>query len=321
MRAEQPHPEGHEDRTPDAVGALIRAAADGELTDAEAAAFERLCAQRDCTKDRVRFEQTLRETCGRVMRAPPCPDALRARITTLAAETRGTGAGADAGVSAPEALAPHTRERAFWQRSPAMAAAAVVLLSVAGVLVWQAANMPGIQPPAGMTTQQVAYRDQLAGFVSAEHSRCCDDAAAATKLVHRDADRARAHINDTLGPVGFDITAASRAAPAGSSIEFWGGGDCHVPGFERSAHLRFDAVDPDGNTVRLSLFIMPDNGRLPLAEGVTHKLDAAACDKAGVRAFVWRDAGTVHLLVSEAGGSFCPAVRDLLNAPRTVAGL
>lgn len=108
-------------------------------------------------------------------------------------------------------------------------------------------------------------------------------------------------------------------APGG--LSFRGDLGYRAPGFERSAHLRFDAVDPDGNTVRLSLFVMPDNGLLPLAEGVTHKLDAAACEKAGVRAFVWRNAGTVHLLVSEAGGSFCPAVRDLLNAPRTVAGL
>lgn len=321
MRAEQPHPEGHEDRTPDAVGALIRAAADGELTDAEVAAFERLCAQRDCTKDRVKFEQTLRETCGRVMRAPPCPDALRARITTLAAETRGSDAGADAGVSAPEAFAPHTRERSFWLRSPAMAAAAVVLLSVAGVLVWQAANMPGLQSPAAMTTQQVDFRDRVAGFVAEEHNRCCrSDKSATDKLVYRDIEAARDHLTAAFGRADFALRPVADA-PTGSRVEFWGGGDCRVPGYERSAHLRFDATDPAGNDIRLSLFIMPDNQRLPLKDGVTYRLNAEACSKAGVRAYAWRADGLIHLLVSEASGDFCSAVRNIFQAPRTLAGL
>ncbi|MCC5823976.1 MAG: hypothetical protein LAT64_13610 [Phycisphaerales bacterium] len=329
MRGEHLNPEGHDDRTPHSVGALIRAAADGELTDEQIAAFERLCAQRDCTEDRVKFEQTLRATCGRVMQAPACPEALRARILTLAAadqsgQTQAAqthAAETQPAADGPEAIAPYTRQRSFWLRSPAMAAAAVVLLSVAGVLIWQAANMPGLQPPAGMTTQQVDFRDRVAGFVAEEHNRCCrSDKSATDKLVYRDIEAARDHLTEVFGRSDFTLRPVADA-PAGSRIEFWGGGDCRVPGYERSAHLRFDATDPAGNDIRLSLFIMPDNQRLPLKDGVTYRLNAEACSKAGVRAYAWRADGLIHLLVSEASGDFCSAVRNLFQAPRTLAGL
>lgn len=318
MRGDRLNPEGHDDRTPESVGALIRAAADGELAEEQIAAFERLCAQRDCTQDRVKFEQTLRDTCARVMQAPACPEALRARILALttANQTAQTGA-----ADGPEAIAPYTRQRSFWQRSPAMAAAAVVLLSVAGVLVWQAANMPGLQPPAAMTTQQVDFRDRVAGFVAEEHRRCCrSDKSATDKLVYRDIHAARDHLTAAFGRADFALRPVADA-PTGSRVEFWGGGDCRVPGYERSAHLRFDATDPAGNDIRLSLFIMPDNQRLPLEDGVTYRLNAEACNKAGVRAYAWRADGLIHLLVSEASDDFCSAVRNIFQAPTTLAGL
>ncbi len=348
MRAEDIHPEGCGGTNARSVGALIRAAADGELTAEQVAEFERLCAERQCTQDRVRFEQTLRESCGRVMTGGPCcTEALRARILELAARTRDEAApaaagdamgggltgrvpeGVSEGVSGGaagrtesmdervERLAVQTRTPAFWRRSPGLVAAAAVLLSAAGVLVWQATRLPGVQPPPGMTHQQVAFRDRVAGFVSGEHSRCCrSDVAAQAKLIHRDPAVARAHYAQVFGTASLHLDAG--AVEAGT-VSFWGGGDCHVPGSTVSAHIRFDAVSPQGEAVQLSLFVMPDNQRLPLEPGTTYRLESAACDEAGVSLYGWSAGGLTYLLVSEASGEFCAMVRGALQAPAAVA--
>lgn len=322
MRPEDTHPEGCSGGNARSVGALIRAAADGELSPEQVAEFERLCAERNCTQDRVRFEQTLRESCGRVLTASPCcTESLRARIVAMAAGTRdGDGSGVASVESVAERverLSPQTRTMGFWRRSPGMAAAAALLLSVAGVLVWQASRLPTAAPPAGMTHQQVAYRDRVAGFVAGEHGRCCrSDVAAQAKLIHRDPASARAHYAQAFGT--GSVTVEAGAVDAGA-VSFWGGGDCHVPGSTRSAHMRFDAVSPEGEPIRLSLFVMPNNERLPLEPGTTYRLNAAACDEAGVALYGWTADGLTYLLVSEATGEFCGMVRRALYAPVRVA--
>lgn len=318
------------------IGALIRAAADAELTEAQASEFERLCAERHCTEDRVRFEQTLRECCGRVMRvSPACSETLRNRVLTMAAAARTDDAHADdanahdAGsnpeaqpeLSAPERLAPATRSQGFWRQSSAMTAAAAVLLMVAGGLFWQASSLSTSGPGAetGWTTEQVSYRDRVSGFVTNEHMRCCrSDQAANAKLIYRDLDAARAHYAQTFGMSQVPIAALP---PATGEVRFFGGGDCHVPGSRASAHLRFDAVDPEGNPLRLSLFIMPDNNRLPVSESVTYRVTSSDCEKAGVALYAWKSNGLIHLLVTEAKGEFCSTVRDSFLAPAQVAGL
>jgi hypothetical protein len=323
MRPEDTHPKGCGGDSARSVGALIRAAADQELTPEQVAEFERLCAERNCTEDRVRFERTLRESCGRVMTGSPCcTEMLRAKIVAMAARTRGEdGAG---GVTGPESVADRverlssqTRTVGFWRRSPGMAAAAALLLSAAGVLVWQASRLPTAPPPAGMTHRQVAYRDRVAGFVSGEHTRCCrSDVAAQAKLIHRDPAAARDHYAQAFGTGSVAVEAG--AVEAGQ-VSFWGGGDCHVPGTTRSAHVRFDAVSPEGEPIRLSLFVMPDNERLPLEPGTTYRLNASACDKAGVSLYAWCADGLTYLLVSEAKGEFCGMVRRALHAPVEMA--
>lgn len=301
---------------------MIRAAADGELSPEQVSEFERLCAERDCTQDRVRFEQTLRESCGRVLTASPCcTEALRAKIMAMASGTRdgdgGASEGSESVADRVERLSAQTRTVAFWRRSPGMAAAAVLLFSVAGVLVWQASRLPTVAPPAGMTQQQVAYRDRVAGFVAGEHSRCCrSDVAAQAKMIHRDPASARAHYAQAFGAGSVALEAGPVEA---GQVSFWGGGDCHVPGSTKSAHMRFDAVSPEGEAIRLSLFVMPDNERLPLESGTTYRLNAAACDEAGVALYAWSADGLTYLLVSEATGDFCGMVRRALHAPVRVA--
>jgi hypothetical protein len=316
-------------RLPEGVspGELIRMAADGELTDEQVAAFEKLCAERDCTQDRVRFEQTLRECCGRVMRDKPCcPEALRTRIRAMAASQSPFHAADHAqaeSVSVAEAMAPRTRSAAFWRRSPGLAAAAVVLLSLAGVLIYQGARVPtgGAPGSAAWSGQTVAYQEQVARFVAAEHLRCCEDEAAASKMIVRDLDQARDRFARSLGVASLDLSADLPAGGETGSMTFYGAGDCHVPGASRSAHARYDATGPDGTAVHLSLFVMPDEGRLALAEGKTYVVTSSTCDEQGVSLFAWREGGVVYLLVSEARGDFCKAVRKALHAPDAVGTL
>lgn len=300
------------------VGALIRAAADGELTDAQVAEFERLCAERNCTQDRVKFEQTLKDCCGRVMNAPCCTEALRVKVLRIAAETRPTNpelAPAPAS-SRAEAMAHTTRQQAVWRRSPGMVAAAAVLAGAAGVLVWQATRVPTSQAPVGWNAEQVSYREQVSGFVANEHGRCCKSKEAAdAKLVIRDPEKARQHLTDLFGLPADTVT------PGADFVRFFGGGDCHVPGTDRSAHLRFDAVTPEGETVRLSLFVAPDQQKLPMDEGVTYAVASKACLDTGLGLYAWRSNGILYLLVSEAKGDFCTQVRKALHAPTTLAAL
>lgn len=307
------------------IGSLIRAAADGELTSEQVAAFEKLCAERNCTQDRVRFEKTLKDCCGRVLTANQCcTEKLRAKICAMAEQSRHEGVpegfslGEAGAASRVEAMAPATRERSFWLKSPGLAAAAVVLLSVAGVLIYQSASLP-TAVPAGWTVEQASYRDQVAGFVTGEHQRCSkSEEASEKKLVIHNVEQAREHFETAFGLDSVDLV-SDLSTGQGGQLVFWGGGDCHIPGAAHSGHVRFDAVSPDGAALRLSLFLMPDSGRLPMDEGVTYRVGATACDKAGVRLYAWRSAGVLYLLVSEASGDFCSAVRRTLHAPEIVA--
>ncbi|MFK7883582.1 MAG: hypothetical protein AB8F26_05285 [Phycisphaerales bacterium] len=309
------------------VGALIRAAADGELTDAQVESFEQLCAERDCTNDRVRFEQTLREACGKAMAdQPKCPDILRAKIQAMAATGGDAGQPFGAAIrsetgseSAVEAMAEQTRSVSFWRRSPGMLAAAAVLFIAAGVLILQSASLPSGPVPAGWTAQQVSDKDRIANFVAKEHNRCChSDRASEAKLVIRDIEEARTYFASALGVANIGVSAEQAES---GEVNFWGGGDCHVPASDSSGHLRFDAVSPDGGDLRLSLFVVNDQGQMPMEEGVTYRVSSESCDKAGVRLFTWKQAGVVYLLVSEAEGAFCGTVRQTLHAPDDVRSL
>lgn len=305
------------------VGALIRMAADEELTDAQVAEFERLCVQHDCTRDRVRFEQTLRACCGRVMTTPACTESLRLKIKAMA--DREWDQAPDNSHHEPEKPSAaglflssdgQSRVRPYFRsRSGGLAAAAVLLLSVAGVLIWQSLSLPSATPPASWTTEQASYGEQIAGFVTTEHSRSGQNGGVAdADLVIHDLEKARAHFEQAFGVSGMNLQ------PRSNEVKFWGGGDCRLPGADESAHLRFHAVSPEGRAVRLSLFMAPDTQRLPMQEGVTYALGSKVCDNAGVTLFAWRKNGVMYLLVSEASGEFCAKIRHMLHAPRTLAG-
>ncbi|MBM92367.1 MAG: hypothetical protein CMJ35_12250 [Phycisphaerae bacterium] len=321
MSNEQQHPEHAQEAFLDALfeespinlAALLRACADGELNEQQCERLKKVIADRPEAPSQHDFEQALRGCCSRAMDKPQCPKALRDRVTSMAATA--VAADQDAYAQQIEDSNSTTRNRSFWARTPAMGIAAAVLLSVAGVLVWQSASIFGVlSPSTPLNIEQASYSERVGQFVLGEHKRCCNDDAAEAKLIQHDISQASAYFSQQFErPVRLPQMEENQ-----EQIRFYGGGDCHVPETIQSGHLRFDAIDPNGEAISVSLFIAPDPGVLPLEEGVTYRLSSSACDAAGARLFVWVSGGVQYLLVSEASDKTCGDVRDLMDAPRRI---
>lgn len=320
MSNEQPHPEHAQEAFLDALfeespvnlAALLRACADGELNERQCDRLKQFIADHPHAPAQHDFEQVLRGCCGRAMTKPSCPKALRDRVAALAATAAADHDGYDNRI---EDAASYTSKRSFWARSPILGIAAVLLLSVAGVLIWQSTNLVGaFTPTTPLNIEQASYSERVGEFVLGEHSRCCQDQVAKAKLVKQDITQAVAYFSEQFQrPVQMP-----NLSQGDERIQFYGGGDCHVPETARSGHLRFDAFDQQGVAMSVSLFIAPDPGILPLDEGVTYRLSSAACDAAGARLFVWVSGGVQYLLVSEASDKTCASVRGLMNAPKSL---
>lgn len=324
MTNEQPHHEHAQDAFIDAlfeqspinVAALLRACADGELNPEQCARLERLLADHPESQSQHEFEHKLRECCKRSMARPCCPQALRERIGAIAAGSVGAPPSDDeAYAHRIEGANACTRDRSFWSRSPMIGVAAALLLGVAGVLIWQSANLgmiPGVSP---RNIEPASYSERVGNFVLSEHTRCCIEEAAQNKLVEHDVNDAVAYFSDRFErPVSTpDMSQSDR------HVEFYGGGDCHIPMTSKSGHLRFDAYDDAGNHISLSLFIAPDPGILPLEEGTTYRMRSTACDSAGASLFVWVSRGVQYVLVSEATDETCASVRSIMNAPEPLS--
>ncbi|MFG0298128.1 MAG: hypothetical protein ACF8K1_00795 [Phycisphaerales bacterium JB047] len=321
MSNEQQHPEHAQEAFLDALfeespinmAALLRACADGELSEAQCERLKAIIGDCPVTPTRVAFDEALRGCCSRAMDKPQCPKALRDRITSMAATA--VSAEQDAYAQQIEDSNASTRNRSFWARPSVMGIAAAVLLSVAGVLVWQSASIFGVLGSSTpLNIEQASYSERVGQFVLGEHNRCCNDDAAEAKLVQHDIEQAVEYFSQQFErPVRLPDMAGDQ-----EHIKFYGGGDCHVPETIRSGHLRFDAFDRHGEAISVSLFIAPDPGVLPLEEGVTYRLSSSACDAAGARLFVWVSEGVQYMLVSEASDKTCEDVRDLMNAPVSI---
>lgn len=317
--------------SPPNIAALIRARVDGELTPAQEERFERLMAEHGADSSGVAsqaaLERALRARCGHVLGSGVrCPQDLRDRVGALIAapqsqtnEPAHTPAASQVAAAQDpsyadriERASSYTRERSFWAKSPLMGIAAVLLLSVAGVLVWQSVNLSGsYRAMPTLNMEQASYSERVGAFVLNEHMRCCDDQSADAKLVERDAAEAIARFAERFDrPVQMPDMAMSEGR-----VDFYGAGDCHVPETSVSGHMRFDAIDDNGNPIAVSIFIAPDPGIFPLEEGVTYRVNSEACDKVGARLFVWISEGVQYLLVSEASDETCATVRELMNAP------
>ncbi|MHA7814685.1 MAG: hypothetical protein ACX94C_14975 [Phycisphaerales bacterium] len=329
MTNEKPHHEHAQDAFIDAlfeqspinIAALLRACADGELSPDQCERLEQLLKDHPHAETQHAFEEKLRDCCKRSMERPCCPQALRERVSAIVAGGAEAGGAADAAAGQAsddeayaqriEGAASYTRSPSFWARSPMIAVAAVLLLGVASVLIWQSAGLSSGFGNSPRNIEPASYSERVGQFVLSEHTRCCADEAAERKLVKNDIAQAVSYFSERFDrPVSApDMTQSDH------EVQFYGGGDCHVPMTSMSGHLRFDAQDDLGNVISLSLFVSPDPGILNLEEGTTYVMRSKACDEAGANLFVWVSGGVQYVLVSEATDQTCASVRSIMKAP------
>lgn len=281
------------------VPALIRAAADGELTAPERAAFERVRAADPSIDARVEFERALRERVAGAMREPAAaPASLRDSITGMFEREREIDR--ELGV---ETLAVQTRSRRFWASGPTWLAVAASLALLTAVTVL-------MQTPVGSTVAPMfgnaaaARLMNASDFIVAEHDKCSAfDQYFERKFDVRDSAQAPDAVVELLGqpPIRINLDEAG--------YEFTGVGGCHVPGPGASAHLIYKSSD--GSRPTLSLFIQKDTGASPRLEtGVRYRCRTTA----GAPVLVWRDAGVIYYLFSPDDEARDSATR-LFNAP------
>lgn len=289
-----------DERTNMNIAALLRAAADDELSPQERARLDAHLAEHPEHASCVEFERELKGACAKAMGSPACPESLRASVEAM----RGSDDGA-------VVLGGDTRDRSFWQRSGLMVAVAAALVFAAGALLWSSSSLiSGGTNLNAPKTAQVSYAERIGDFVAREHSRCTLEEAAQNKFVIDSIEDAIARYS---GVFGTEIVAPF----CGNGVTFYGGGDCHLPSTATSAHLRFDAETSGGEVAHMSLFVAPDPGLLELEESVTYVVESASCSEQGANLFVWTTDGVMYVLVSEAspGTSQCAEIREMMQAP------
>lgn len=236
------HRHGVGDQSPLPLAALIRAAADGEVTDAEQAQLE-AASDNDSVADRIEFEQDLRAAVRRHLDPVATPADLRERIAAaLASEP---SAPADDVVTSPLG---DTRDRSFWN-SPVVAtlgrwAAVAAVLAIAATLIVMASRSTA----PSVSTDQAS---RLVGFVGSQHASCKDFGDHYKQKMEwqsvGEAHDAAAKILD-IAPAAFHFEDLLTAG----GYEFGGLGRCAVPNGSHSVHLIYKRLS-DGTPV--SLFI------------------------------------------------------------------
>lgn len=295
------------------LGVLLRLAADGELSEPQARQLEDALGAHADGDPRVRFEQGLRGAVGRVMgtgeagQPMAAPAGLRERVTSsIAAQA----AEDDAPASIP--FTPASRQPAV--RFPRFfgAVAAVLLLGVVGVFLATVVRTVG-----GAGEDPLAYRNQLAGFVSAEHARVTsNDAAGDRKWTVREPDRVASAFAGKLGSQP-DVPNCDKIG-----IKFVGAGDCRLPGEGRSSHMQFElSREGDVEPTRVSIFVKPFKGELPLEQGVTYKISPEACDTGSAEMVTWVRDGLLYVLVVDrsCGLKPCSKLFEGLELPEPTA--
>lgn len=290
----QDRPEQHETLEP---AALLRGAADGELSPGQQAALEAHLAQNPDDEARIAFERELRTSCKRVMSEPVAPVGLREKIAArLEADAADDGDG-----PAPISIDSARVERFIWtrlRRASAMAAAIIVLVTVAVVY---------------RGTQNRTYATQLSSFVVAEHERCFTPKGEVnSKFKVADAGDIQAA---SLGWLGKDQDLGDLGVGeliANTNLDFLGAGRCAVPGQGGSGHLIFEAQDDPGRTI--SLFVHRYKSDPVLDESILYSLKAEAWPDASAPIVFWRRGEVVYYLIcpiQETGAE----VRMAMNAP------
>jgi len=263
------------------IGALLRLAADDELTADEADRLERHLREHPEDRARIDSERGLRAHVARFgARAPAASSDLRERIAGILAG------------EAEEADAPVIRrtDRSFWQRSlaPLAIAASLLLVVSASLVIRQAAVTTG-----GGWMNEV-FGAEVAGFVDREHDRCVElDDATNLKFVTSTLEGASELMVERLGSAPAMIDLSVRG------LTLAGAGGCHVPGDGRSVHLLYRPTSEAGTPV--SLFVQREVSGFEGADSNSLCIQRPRDERDEV--LVWRRDGLIYYLV-------CPPGRD-----------
>lgn len=265
---------------------LVRCAADGELSDQEAAAYASAKASNPKLDVYERQERELRSAIGRCMAEDcRCPRALRERITAM---TAGAPALSIAGAPAE----PTRRKAPFPAVKAVLATAAAMAIVVTAAVYLQ--NNPPAQPdgPGGAGValgEELPSGVTLAGFMSNEHNRCVSHPTSIRKFTERDLEQVPVAFREVLGgEVTLDDLLMEEAT-------FIAAGQCRVPGKGPSIHLMYEAFDAQGQPVEVSLYIQRC-GDKRFEEG---KAYAVGAEGEGVSNIIgWRHDHLVYYLVT-----------------------
>lgn len=295
-------PGEHQPPIPDLpIAALLRLAADDELTAEQRARLDAHLLEHPEDGRRIEFERSLRCACARACCPCGCaPAGLRERILAQAATG---GAEATAGASRAAPRRPDWGVRAVVRFGAV--AAAVALVAVMAFLVGRSGQERG-----GLSGRTLAA--SLAGFVVTEHERCAGgDATVESKFFIHDAEEAA---NEFGALVGRPVSLPCLRHAELEGLRFVDAGLCHPPGGD-ALHMRFRRQDAEGGSGLVSLWVQEDDGRLPMEDGVTYTL-GVGCD--GVR--VWRLDGIRYVLVCSRAEEV-PAACSALASPRATQPL
>jgi|GEM_PF-2949602 len=245
--------------------------------------------------ERIGEQERLRRACARAMDGPGhrCPDDLRARLTTAAAEPT---------VTAGPTPAPRVTGRTIARRwVGALAAAALIAVSTVAVVGTLKTLRGGTPPSAIADVLPVLDRGQAESF-DRRHRVCGSDPAA---LFQHDRfpetldgldQRLTEVIDASLGSARLDLS--------GLGFRYRGAGFCHVPGPD-AVHVVYD--NDAGQS--LSLWLRYDDGRLGLEPGRLYGPPADSPQAGRIR--VWRDGDVILYLVGDLPGDV-EAARPLL---------
>lgn len=285
---------------------LVRCAADGELSEQEAAAYAAAKASNPKLDAYERQERKLRTAVGRCMSEEcRCPQALRDRITAM------TGAAQGLSIAGTPAE-PARRTAPFPAVRVVVAAAAAIAVVVTATVYLQ--NTPAAQPDRS-SGNGVALADDLpsgvtlAGFMSTEHNRCVSHPTTIRKFTERDLEQVPVAFREVLGEeVTLDDLLMENAT-------FVAAGQCRVPGKGPSIHLMYEAFDAQGQPVEVSLYIQ----RCGDKRFEAGKAYAVGAEGEGTSSIIgWRHDHLVYYLVTSSP-EITRDVAESLHAP-AIAG-
>jgi len=254
----------------------VAAFADGELEGEE---HLQMLEKSQCCREtaaRIRHQQQLRRACERVMmkqkEACDCPCALKERISALCAD--------EACESTRSVLGRIGR----W--APALVAAVLLL----GVVYLYRDAFTGTGIAGNVPIETIIPVAQAERF-NTRHATCSKSVDTLYN-VHKYPGSLTALPQSVAAQLGTPVPALDLTS---LGYRFAGAGDCLIPGTE-SVHLVYKADPASGHSDSVSLWMCPDKGDLPLAEGTIY---TRGCPKSNHKLLIWKRGGVVYYLLGD----------------------